>query len=122
MLPADQLKKFLSEEHCVASQENINYYYKMGRVLGSGSFGSVKLATLRSQEGCDHPRQFAIKSVSKERVQDKIDLLIRELKIMKMLNHPNIIKFIEIYQDEQYIHYVMEYCSGGDLLHYIINE
>jgi hypothetical protein len=47
MLPEEQLKKFLSEEHCAASSENINFYYKTGKILGSGSFGSVKLATLR---------------------------------------------------------------------------
>lgn len=43
-------------------------------------------------------------------------VLKRELEIMKKLDHPNIITFYEIYQNDMYLHYVMEYCDGGDLL------
>ena len=34
---------------------------------------------------------------------------------MKKLDHPNIVKFLETYQDNKYFHLVMEYCSGGEL-------
>lgn len=49
-------------------------------------------------------------------------LLRRELDIMSSLDHPNIIKLYEIYEDEQYVHLVMEYCSGGDVSERIIND
>jgi calcium-dependent protein kinase len=87
----------------------------MIKLLGHGSFGTVRLAKLRDHSGDNDTRRFAIKTIQKDRVKDKSYLLKRELEILKTLDHPNIIKFYEIYHDELYIHYVMEYCSGGDL-------
>jgi len=49
-------------------------------------------------------------------------LLKRELQILRKLDHPNIIKFYETYQDERYFYLVMEYCSGGELLDRIAKE
>lgn len=45
-----------------------------------------------------------------------------ELEIMKNLDHPNIIKFYETYQDEKFFHLVMEYCSGGELFERIVQK
>lgn len=42
-------------------------------------------------------------------------LLKRELEILKTLDHPNIIKLYEVYQDMDFFHLVMEYCGGGEL-------
>lgn len=41
---------------------------------------------------------------------------MQEIEILKNIDHPNIIKFYETYQDGECYHIVMEYCSGGDLL------
>ena len=41
--------------------------------------------------------------------------LKRELDILSELDHPNILKVIEVYEDEKYVHIVTEYCCGGDL-------
>lgn len=41
---------------------------------------------------------------------------MREVDIFIQLDHPNIVKFLEYYQDEHYFHIVMEFCSGGELL------
>ena len=49
-------------------------------------------------------------------------LLRRELEILKTLDHPNIVKFYEVYQDEKFFHLVMEYCSGGELLQRIVDQ
>ena len=49
-------------------------------------------------------------------------LLRRELDIMSILDHPNIVKLYESYEDELYVHLVMEYCSGGDVAERIIDE
>jgi calcium-dependent protein kinase len=38
-----------------------------------------------------------------------------------MIDHPNLIKYYEAYEDEKYIHIVMELCTGGDLLEKIMN-
>lgn len=47
-------------------------------------------------------------------------LLKRELEILFKLDHPNIIKLYEIYEDNKYIHLVTELCTGGDLLERVI--
>lgn len=49
-------------------------------------------------------------------------MLRRELEILKTLDHPNIVKFYEIFIDEKYIHFVMEHCQGGDLYTFIVKN
>ena len=51
----------------------------------------------------------------KDRVKEDLQNLQRELTILKRVDHPNIIKLYEVFEDEKYIHIVMEYCSGGEL-------
>jgi calcium-dependent protein kinase len=38
------------------------------------------------------------------------------------MDHPNIARFHEVYQDDKYVHFVMEYCSGGELFARIIEK
>jgi len=42
--------------------------------------------------------------------------------ILKRLDHPNIVKFYETYQDDKFFYLVMEYCSGGELLERIVEK
>ena len=49
-------------------------------------------------------------------------MLLRELEILKKLDHPNVIKFYEIYQDAMYFYICQEYCSGGELLNRITKQ
>lgn len=49
-------------------------------------------------------------------------LLERELSILKGVDHPNIIKFVETYQDKEFFHIVMEFCNGGELFDRIIHK
>lgn len=44
-----------------------------------------------------------------------MELLKTELDILKNLDHPNIAKFYETYEDTKYVYFVMEYCNGGEL-------
>lgn len=39
-----------------------------------------------------------------------------EIKILRQLDHPNIIKYYETYEDKQHYYVIMEYCPGGELL------
>lgn len=98
----------------ITSKENIYHIYEFGTILGTGGFGTVKVGTLKAsgKEG----KKFAIKFIPKVKVEKKMHLLLRELEILKTLDHPNVIKFHEIYEDQQYFFIVQEYCSGGELL------
>jgi len=60
--------------------------------------------------------------MSKKKFNWKLHLLMRELEILKTLDHPNIIKLYEVYQDSSYFHLVMEYCSGGELFERIAEK
>jgi len=62
-----------------------------------------------------HDLSVAIKSVSKEKVKGNLTILKRELDVMRAVDHPNLIKYYEAYEDERYIHIVMELCTGGGL-------
>ena len=97
------------------SHTDVQQSYTFKKVLGHGQFGTVREAVaVRGQ------RSVAIKSVSKEKVKKDLYLLRRELEVMRQIDHPNVIKYFETYEDEKYIHIVMELCTGGDLLDKLI--
>lgn len=74
-------------------------------MLGSGSFGKVFL----SQNRYNPDFQVAIKVLDKEKLNDKLDLVIQEIAALNKLDHPNIVKYFETYNDVKYIYLVMEY-------------
>lgn len=97
----------------VYNNENINDIYVFKEQLGSGYFGTVKLATFKD----DSSKCYAVKSIDKTRLSQKqIECLSREIDILSSVDHPNIIRYYETYTDNRYFHIVMEFLSGGDLL------
>ena len=57
----------------------------------------------------------------KEKIEsDVLSVIRRELEILRQLDHPNVIKYYDVYEDKRYIHVVMELCKGGDLLSSIL--
>jgi serine/threonine protein kinase len=86
--------------------------YELLRVLGKGSYAVVRLAMHKQTK-----KKVAIKSY------EKISPLIKrnvsnEIKVLKHLDHPNIIKLIDIRQDTKGLHLIMEYAVGGSLDNY----
>jgi serine/threonine protein kinase len=93
--------------------------YQIDKTLGSGTFGKVKLGYhIKSNE------KVAIKIIDKRnlKLQDDILRVNREVKILKEINHPNIIKVIDISDKKNSCHIVMEYAEGGELFHYITSK
>jgi calcium-dependent protein kinase len=64
----------------------------------------VRLARLNTNPD----KIFAIKTIHKEKLKKDIILIERELQILREMDHPNIVKFYEVYQDEKFFHIVME--------------
>jgi Protein kinase domain len=89
-------------------------YHIEPKELGHGHYGVVRKCRDR-QTG----EWYAIKSIRKSKVA-KIEVLKREIEILKEVNHPNIIKLIEVYEDERYLHLITELCTGGELFDRII--
>jgi serine/threonine protein kinase len=94
-------------------------YLKFREVVGRGSFGVVFSAF-----DADGAREVAVKIVSRRLLEESTVLAAfeRELRIHKMLHHPNIVEVYEIAYGTRFIYMVMELCSGGDLLNYIQNN
>ena len=93
------------------SREDIRLVYTMERVLGSGNFGTARLA----HKTGNTKKKFAIKSIQRKKVEADLNLLEAELDILLAVDHPHICTFYEAYLDHKYVHLVMEYCSGGEL-------
>lgn len=88
--------------------------------LGEGSYGSVSRAT---HKATDMVR--AIKTISKERLRTRTpatDRVKREIAIMKLIDHPGIIKLHETFADSKNIYLCMELCTGGELFGRIVQE
>ena len=93
------------------SREDIRLVYTMERILGSGNFGTARLAHKTGNE----QKKYAIKSIQRKKVEKNLETLEAELDILLAADHPNICTFYEAYLDHKYVHFVMEYCQGGEL-------
>ena len=96
----------------------IEQVYTLKKKIGGGSFGTVWLSHRK-----DYPKyKFAIKKINKQEVGKDLDLLLREINVLREVDHPNIIKFYDTYEDSDHIYIVMEYCSGGELFTKITSQ
>ncbi|KAI8596873.1 kinase-like domain-containing protein [Dissophora ornata] len=94
--------------------------YLLGRTLGKGSSGCVKLARHRKTN-----EQVAVKIISKASLANKAAVhrgIEREIAIMKLINHPHVIRLYDVYETEKELFLVMEYVSGGELFEYLVNK
>lgn len=89
----------------------VSQKYEIIKNLGDGGFGQVKLGRHRETK-----LERAIKCIPLSKIdKNKINKLMEEVNILKKLDHPNIIKVFEVYQDERYLNIVTELCTGGEL-------
>lgn len=78
--------------------------------LGRGAFGSVRRARVIATGAVR-----AVKFVEKSRMKGKERFLKAEIEILKLLDHPNLVKLYELFEDSVNIYMVFELCSGGAL-------
>ena len=97
-------------------QRNTNpwKYYKELQTIGKGSFGIVKKVCLINHEETIRAMKIIPKSnINKDETGRQ---LVDEIDILKNLEHPNIIKIYECFEDNENVYIISEYCDGGDLL------
>ncbi|XP_061462602.1 serine/threonine-protein kinase MARK2 isoform X11 [Rhineura floridana] len=90
--------------------------YRLLKTIGKGNFAKVKLArhVLTGKE-------VAVKIIDKTQLNSSsLQKLFREVRIMKVLNHPNIVKLFEVIETEKTLYLVMEYASGGEVFDYLV--
>lgn len=83
--------------------------YRLGPVLGAGSYGEVRLAY---PKGHKHP--VAIKAIDKTSVADvaEVERVTREFFILQSLDHRHVIKMREVLQDDDRLYLVMEFAGA----------
>lgn len=92
--------------------------YKLLKTIGKGNFARVMLARhmLTSNE-------VAIKIIDKTQLNpNSLEKLFREVSIMKILSHPNIVKLYEVIETDKTLYLVMEYVSNGEVFEYLVKN
>ncbi|RXG69600.1 MAP/microtubule affinity-regulating kinase 3 [Armadillidium vulgare] len=89
--------------------------YRLMKTIGKGNFAKVKLAST------SHWEEVAIKIIDKTQLNpNSLQKLFREVRIMKILDHPNIVKLFQVIETEKTLYLVMEYASGGEVFDYLV--
>lgn len=90
--------------------------YRLLKTIGKGNFAKVKLARHVLTN-----REVAIKVIDKKTMnQTSLNKLFREVRIMKLLHHPNVVQLFEVIETDRTLHLVMEYANGGEVFDYLV--
>ena len=105
------LKIFKKILHC----ENINDLYDLQNKIGEGKYACVYRGINKISE-----RIVAIKILEKENISsDEFNMIQNEIDILKICQHPNIVKLYDVIEDSEKIHIIMELVEGPDLFSYL---
>ncbi|PFH35211.1 calcium-dependent protein kinase CDPK2 [Besnoitia besnoiti] len=100
----------------LANTRPITAYYTISKTIGRGTWGEVKLV-IDNETGARR----AAKKIPKCYVEDA-DRFRQEIEIMKSLDHPNIVRLYETFEDVTDFYLVMEYCTGGELFDRLVHQ
>jgi calcium-dependent protein kinase len=96
-------------------EKNIHSVYELKEELGSGCYGRVVLGVNKKTKESRAIKIINKPSIQNEKTRQKI---MNEVEIQSKLDHPNIIKLFEFYEDQFNLYLVLELCTGGVLLEY----
>ncbi|KAH7564650.1 hypothetical protein JRO89_XS09G0001900 [Xanthoceras sorbifolium] len=86
--------------------------YEMGRILGQGAFAKVYYGNNLATQESVAIKVIKIDQVKKQGLTEQIK---REISVMRLVRHPNIVEFKEVMATKTKIFFVMEYVRGGEL-------
>ncbi|XP_067897422.1 serine/threonine-protein kinase SIK2-like isoform X2 [Heterodontus francisci] len=90
-------------------------FYDIEKTLGKGNFAVVKLARHRVTRS-----RVAIKIIDKSRLDPRnLEKIYREVQIMKLLNHPHIIKLYQVMETKDMLYIVTEFAQNGEMFDYL---
>ncbi|XP_076328626.1 serine/threonine-protein kinase BRSK2-like isoform X3 [Tachypleus tridentatus] len=92
--------------------------YRLEKTLGKGQTGLVKLGI-----HCLTGTKVAVKIVNREKLSESVSRKVeREIAIMKMIEHPHVLKLYDVYENKKYLYLVLEHVSGGELFDYLLKK
>ncbi|CAH2222499.1 serine threonine- kinase ULK2 isoform X1 [Pelobates cultripes] len=102
---------------CLSKKMDVvgDFEYARKDLIGHGAFAMVFKGRHRKKTDW----QVAIKSINKKNLSRSQLLLGKEIKILKELQHENIVALYDVQESPTFIYLVMEYCNGGDLADYL---
>ena len=110
-----EYKTWLTKLKLAIEYKSLLEKYDVKEKIGKGKFGLVKYGIQKETK-----REVAIKIMAKKTMEPSdLELAKTEIDILKICQHPNIIKIYDVFDTADYIYIVMEYCAGRDLLSYI---
>ncbi|OEH76491.1 CAM CDPK domain-containing protein [Cyclospora cayetanensis] len=127
---------FVGRRNLALAGISITDLFTFAKKLGSGSFGDVHRVIEKRQSpfdflaslcvyGClgasSSGLERVIKTINKDRSQVPLEQIEAEIEVLKSLDHPNIIKIFEVFDDYHNVYIVMETCEGGELLQRLID-
>lgn len=93
-------------------------YTATNQLLGQGSYGKVFLFKSK-----DEKKDYAVKVMLKEFMSKRvIDMIREEILVLSMMDHPNIIKYVESFEDQRYMYIITEYVAHSRDLSDILFE
>lgn len=107
---------FGRETFIVKNDGKFDDFYEIVKEIGSGSYGHVYRVKSRASK-----EFFACKQLVKGKISN-MEIFNLEIGIMGKMDHPNIIKLYEIFEDVRYLYLIMEECVGGELFDKILNR
>nr|XP_004563436.2 serine/threonine-protein kinase BRSK2 isoform X2 [Maylandia zebra] len=100
--------------------QHANYVgpYRLEKTLGKGQTGLVKLGV-----HCVTCQKVAIKIVNREKLSESVLMKVeREIAILKLIEHPHVLKLHDVYENKKYLYLVLEHVSGGELFDYLVKK
>ncbi|KAH0785713.1 CAMK family protein kinase [Histomonas meleagridis] len=98
---------------------------QIGNYLVIGSLGSGTSCKVKLAENKETHERFAIKILKKGTLLSKPNLyskIQREIALMSLLNHPNILKLFEVFESTRHLHIVLEYAENGELFDLVVQH
>ena len=102
--------KINKESFVTIIEGDITQFYEVQKKIGEGAYG--KIYKVRNKQSGDIR---AMKQITKSKIQD-MGKFQTEIKILSMLDHPNIVRLFEVIEDDKYYNLLEELCTGGELL------
>jgi calcium-dependent protein kinase len=110
--------KFSAGDFVQMKSEALRDIYRVGEKIGEGSYSTVYSVVHRTTNETRTVKTILKKSLKTPEAQAAV---LNEFNTLRSLDHPNIIKIYESFEDDQHFYFVTEYCAGGELYERLIS-